>query len=429
MIALDTSLSALLNAAGAFLYVVVGVGILLAARGSRWALAIGSTTVTFGVWLVADNLVSFRDPAWGLVTAGFGLVTVVPTTWLVVQIARPLPRRQRSVLVGSALVAALTCLAYLWLFVAPETRSGAISAAQRAGYLVQDTVINWAAFALALAGVSVLSLAVLAAGLRSRRPDDDGRPSRALRALAAALAVWPVTFGPFFAIAGGSTAQFTLWALAGGLLPFVAITTLLPTQGDRAPRVARGTFLLLAGLAAATIALTPIMVRFNSQLGLFGVARTIGAGFLAAAVLKHDLLGVPLPHFALRRGPLAATALATLFIVAQIAQNFFATKYGLLLGGVVAGAFLFMASPIERLATRLLANDAPPRAGTPDARSPSAPVAREESYRNAVRLALRDRRLTRAEEAHLHRLAEDLGLGASRAHAILVECEAEAGVD
>lgn len=50
---------------------------------------------------------------------------------------------------------------------------------------------------------------------------------------------------------------------------------------------------------------------------------------------------------------------------------------------------------------------------------------RESSSREAVRLALRDRTLTSAERVHLHRLAEDLGIGGARAAEIQHEIETE----
>jgi hypothetical protein len=68
-----------------------------------------------------------------------------------------------------------------------------------------------------------------------------------------------------------------------------------------------------------------------------GIIRTIGAIFLALAVFRHGLLGTRLPRIIEARGLSAATALVTLFVVAQVAQNFFAAQYGLLLGGVIAG--------------------------------------------------------------------------------------------
>jgi hypothetical protein len=119
---------------------------------------------------------------------------------------------------------------------------------------------------------------------------------------------------------------------------------------------------------------------------------------------------------------LATGALASLFIVAQVAQNFLAAQYGLLMGGVVAGTVVFAASPIQRAMEAKTSR----RSSEPTAIA-AAPVARrEQTYRKALRLAMRDRKLTAEEESHLFELAEDLGIGAGRAFQLKREIEEEA---
>jgi hypothetical protein len=202
----------------------------------------------------------------------------------------------------------------------------------------------------------------------------------------------------------------------------VVLSFVLASGRPDDPKASRWTFfaLLAAGLVGCMMALrTPEFGNYGSN----GIARTLGAVLLIIAVAKHDLLGVPLPGIVVRRSVLAGTALATLFIVAQIAQNFLAAEYGLIMGGIVAGAFLFAATPIQRAlegrgAARRLDVGEPPRDAS----------RREDAYLDACRLAMRDKRLTRAEEARLHRLADELGLAPSRAHELLVQAEAEAGV-
>lgn len=157
---------------------------------------------------------------------------------------------------------------------------------------------------------------------------------------------------------------------------------------------------------------------FHDAFGALGIARLVGWLGLAYAITKLNLLDIPLPHVAIRRGVPSAVALALLFIVAQIAQNFFAAEYGLLLGSIVAGYFLFAATPIQR---------AIERAGRP--RGDVAPaqnvVANEDAFRRALRVALRDKVLTREEEIDLHHLAAQLGIPAGRAHELLVAVERE----
>jgi hypothetical protein len=51
---------------------------------------------------------------------------------------------------------------------------------------------------------------------------------------------------------------------------------------------------------------------------------------------------------------------------------------------------------------------------------------REEAYSNAIRVALRDGAVSREEAGHLHRLAEELGIGAGRAHELWTQAEDDA---
>lgn len=140
-----------------------------------------------------------------------------------------------------------------------------------------------------------------------------------------------------------------------------------------------------------------------------GLVRSVAVALLALAVFRHDVLRARLGLRAADRASRATLGLATLLVVAQVAQNYFSATYGLLLGGVIAGAFLFAAAPLQRaLEAR--------GAGGED---------RLASYREAARYALRDGVLTRKEETHLARLAEHLGIGAADALRIRHEVEDE----
>ena len=176
----------------------------------------------------------------------------------------------------------------------------------------------------------------------------------------------------------------------------------------------RGIGLLLLASALAGCAMLAQEVAGANDYGVFGILRTIGVIFLVVAVVKDNLLGIPLPRLVVKRGVLAGAALAILFIVAQVAQNVFSAQYGLLGGGVIAGTFLFAASPVQRAFERRQTGDPVPRGGENRA---------EASYRKAVEWALRDGKLNRDEEGHLHELAHNLGITGVRAHAILVDVE------
>jgi len=76
-------------------------------------------------------------------------------------------------------------------------------------------------------------------------------------------------------------------------------------------------------------------------------------------------------------------------------------------------------APMQRVAERV-ANAAAP------ALAPEAPRSeKEKAYRNALRIAFRDRKVTREEELQLAHLAEQLGIGAGRAMELRHEAEEE----
>lgn len=150
-----------------------------------------------------------------------------------------------------------------------------------------------------------------------------------------------------------------------------------------------------------------------------GIVRTVAWAIFVYGILRTDMLGVDLRARTVKRGTLAATALAALFIVAQIMQNFLSAEYGLLTGGIIAGAVLFAANPVQKAIERV--TDKAPTRGVGGGNASR----KEDVYIGALRLAMRDRTLTRDEEVHLHKLAEELGIGAGRAHELMVAVEGE----
>jgi hypothetical protein len=189
-----------------------------------------------------------------------------------------------------------------------------------------------------------------------------------------------------------------------------------------------GNAFLVSGLAGLVVPLaTGMRIQGIAADPGRGVVRSIEFAVLAWAFLSDAELGARLLSTTARRGTLAAVALAALFIVAQVAQNYFAAQYGLLLGGIVAGAFLFAASPLQRVAERYAIGSSPARMRVPvaSASREGDPARAEEVYRDALRIALRNRTVTREEELHLAELGERLGLPARRALELRHEVEAE----
>jgi len=145
------------------------------------------------------------------------------------------------------------------------------------------------------------------------------------------------------------------------------------------------------------------------------IVRTLGALLVIFALTTGALDNGTRPAGTVRRSTLAAGALALLFIVAQIAQNFFSAEFGLVTGGVVAGCFLFAAAPLQRAMESMRDREPRVRSTPPSQPLTQACGSHDEAYRAAVRVALRDRRLTREEELALADIAERLGIGARRA--------------
>jgi hypothetical protein len=208
------------------------------------------------------------------------------------------------------------------------------------------------------------------------------------------------------------------WTLASSLVVVLALCTawLVAAWRSRA-RFPVVLALVVAGLGVASYAylLVPVgdAVNPSDPYGVFGIVRIVGWLTLVYAIVRLDFLGVKLPHIAVSRGFVAAGALATLFIVAQVAQNFFSAEYGLLSGGIIAGTFLFAANPIQKRIERV--TERSPAAGR-------ATNVQEDAYRSALRLALRGG-ITRIEELELARIADAHGIGAVRALELRTEVE------
>lgn len=401
-----TAFSLVVDIAGAALFALVGLGVLVLSRGRRRGLLVGAAATTFGMTWVFQNL---ADGILDWVEVGLWTSSLAATV-AVVALARDLARGARPQ-ARRGLVALGLVLTVIWL-------AAALLAMREFGWV--GAALSWGTYG-ALLFALVLLVAAIAVAF-----GEAGAASRGLACLGLA-------FGPFIAFltAGfAGSAGFNPQAFGTGqdvvflLMGCATAAAAFPFHRGLAAsdHLSRAVFpaLIASGLAGLALVLAP--GEYDGY-GAFGVLRTLGAFFLALAVLSHDFLGVELPRLAARRGTLATGALAALFIVAQIAQEFFASEYGLLLGGVVAGALLFAANPIQRAMERMSERPVPARPALGAAAVPSG--ATRLAYKRALRLALRDRRLTHNEELEMARLAEDLGIGAASALVLRREVEAE----
>ena len=147
------------------------------------------------------------------------------------------------------------------------------------------------------------------------------------------------------------------------------------------------------------------------------VANAAAAAILAFGIARGQVAGLDTKlRWSISRGTIAAFFVAAFFVASEVAQQFFGARTGSVYVGIAAsGLLVFAIAPLQRAADRL-ASAAVPTADRAD---------REEVYRRAVRLAMRGRALTREEERDLVRLAESLGIGASRAMDIRDEIQGE----
>lgn len=189
-------------------------------------------------------------------------------------------------------------------------------------------------------------------------------------------------------------------------------------------------FMALTIFAAATgfiaAVWNPLLVGgIRPRLTLFSFWRLTIPILVTYALVRHQLYDIDLKaKITIRKGTVAAIFLAVFFVVAQVAQGFLTTEYGLILGGVTAGLLLFALAPIQRVAERV-ANAALP--GVEDS-SGWRSQKKEDSFRFAVRMALADKMLSREEERGLAKLALDLGIDGVRALELREEVERELGV-
>jgi hypothetical protein len=399
---LDLRLAALVRVATGALFGVVGALILLVRPRTRRGILLGSALLAWMPSFVLQNLLDLSaDPLRAIeaMNAASNLATGLLFAALAAWEARgPDGRAARwPVALTLAVAAALLApLAFLDAGLAGETP-------WQLGLDFAATIANDANIA-----ASVVVVFALVARVRARRQAGDTTGARRAAWLAAALAVLPTAYGSGPYVFDGSTPYVVYGQLAQGALAIALFALAWP----------RTRLVGVVVLGTMAIGFTTNFLPFD--VALFGVARVVELAILAYAILgPPDLLHAELKVRTVRRSTLAATFLAVLLIVAQVAQNFLAAQYGLLMGGIVAGGFVVAAQPIQRAFERAAQERAPV-----ERRAPGAPGG-VEAYRRALQLALHDGPMTAAEEEHLAHLAEALAIGHVEAMRLRREVEAE----
>lgn len=416
--ALDLSAASLIRAGSGVVYVAVGLLTLAVARASPAGRALGVFAILWGLGFAIVNPLA-TDPAllpWGITIQG-ALFFCAAGALLTFHAHAP----WRASLARRHEVAAFTIAFALGVAHEIATSSPAyLDAAQTGGYdtpfAAQAALFGRNTLATTMGGVA------LAAAFATRRGEAARHATARGLLVVGLLGYWAYQYPALLFLP--TEIALRGWAL---LVLLTAVTIVW---------IGRSHWAALSLPALGLLGMIEASLGGDLFQGGVGIARIVCALLLAWAILRGDLLDVGQGARGPRRGAMATGGLATLFIVAQVAQQFLSAQYGLLMGGIVAGAFLFAAQPLQRAMERIADARASPPPSSASAPWPApatapAPAAarREQAYLNAARLAMRDRRLTRAEEAHLHALADELGLGAKRAHELLVQAEQEAGAD
>jgi len=206
----------------------------------------------------------------------------------------------------------------------------------------------------------------------------------------------------------------------------VALAAWLFVLASRAPKGPRRAIIGYAGLLvfpyAAGAAAAPFLEPGGLMHALRGVWHAFSALLITYAFIRGRFLGIDVKvRFAISKSTIAAVFIAVFFVASEAAQQFFGDRFQSgYLGILAAGALVFAIAPLSRVADRL-AEKAVPITGASAASGTSPRSA--DTYRRAVRLALKDRKLTTDEEVELAQVAHDLGLSAPDATRIRHEVE------
>ncbi len=409
----------IVDAAGGALIALLGIWVLFLRPRTQATRTLGVVCVSYGLAFFVHNLVeptaSIANPTI-IVVCVLLLLASASLLMLAAIFPRPIAGVERAwfwgTVAGSVLLTTIWSISDHTLLLPGGVAAGATGSLARVGDFL---------FSLVLA---VVAGVVLFLGARSLMTND-AQEKRQYQMLTAAFLLW-------IGYTTGALAYYRWGWLFDAVLACLVVTgALFLVQTSRGPgtRGARNVALLCFAMPAT--GMLAVLVLGGSGEGGYGLARLLMVLLLVYAILRHSMLGIDAKvRFAISKSTLAAIFIAVFFIASEAAQQFFgdtfsSRQYGAYMGIAAAGGLVFVFAPMQRLADRIAEKAVPLGAAIATA-GKTGP--REESYLDAIRWALRDRRLTRAEEAKLSSLAEQLGIGAKRAHELLVQAETEAGV-
>lgn len=342
-----------------------------------------------------------------------GLALVVP---------RRLEPENRRLLLGPAVVAVVALVVTTWgTLVGLNPWMTATNVPTTACFWEAMMVVTYHVMASLVSGVLILF------AVRARKARDAGERSQIGFMAAGIIVYMGLVAGIFF-----MTPLVQTLTIAAGLALGIVCSAGVWLANTRRPEMARqGRNLALLSLGVVLVGMVAgaWLGGFAGArgAGVYGVARTLAILVFVYAILRHQLLGLDVKvRFAIKTSTIAGLFLGVLLIVANVAQNYFGAEYGVIYGGAAAGLLFFALAPIQRAAERF-AHKAVPITGSVVAVESAGAAGKEEAYRAALRVALRDRKLTRDEELGLAHLSDELGLTHKRARELWHEVEGGKG--
>lgn len=376
---------------------LLGAVILLANPATRASRALGAFVVGFGFVFVLRN-VSLLLAMEG--TAVVGLLNVVARVGTTAALLYLLSRFPRTWSAQEARVLVLPGAIGLAVFLAGAyaTFTDPLAASRPAE--------NLAYFAM-MGGVHGCMAAL---ALRARALADKAeRAACALTAIALALYAGTVSSGGPFVERATSVLAHTPLAVSAWVqvLSIVAIAALWVAASTRRAQSAlmRNVSLAFAAMPLASLLFAVAMPDFP----VLGVARLAAAAVLAYAVMRRQVLGLPVKvQLTLSRGFLTGCYVAVFLVASQIAQNLLTQQLGIFVGGAAAGLLLFALRPLDALSKRLASRVVP----SGDASQEYTAFRKLEVYRLALESAWENGTVRDRERAALDRLRTKLGVDA-----------------
>lgn len=426
--AIYTDWDAIFNAVTAGILALFGVWVLTLQPRSRKSLLLGTFAAVHGVHYVIVNLwVVDTHSATGRAALPASLTYLMfyaVAAAALFGLARELLHEQgsRGRVAWRVLFAGVLAAALLALLIAGLMGGGEVGTVEEASTVA---FAFWVAsiYSLYVFLITFAALPVVFAWLFRA----SGKDRALVLTLSVAFVLWPAILGGITLNGAMNTRPFLNWHFVTAVVAVVATGVYwLANIGvdERFARSARNAALLIFGLLAFG-AIDAVFIGDALQYSIsngpfFGIARLATVVVLAHAILNQQVLGMDVKlRFAISKSTIAAVFIAVFFVASEVAQQFFSQRTSSTYIGIgIAGTLVFAMAPMQRMAERIAEK------AVPVARTPAGTLSRkEQTYRDALAVALRDRKLTPAEEVTLARLAEDLGIGAGRA----MELRQEAG--